>query len=83
MKLQQHDRITATFSPTNAETLRAGIEAWIGWRGEWLVGWIIEDGTYQGQYAMIPVIEINPGFSWVPECDLSAIVPLDDSTPDQ
>lgn len=83
--MEQWDRVKATFQPVRTDDLRDGIEKWIGVESQWVVGWIIDEGPYEGQQAMLPspsedemkVQGIMP-VSWVPVCDLriQPIIPL-------
>ena len=77
--MAQYDVVTATFRPKDLDTLRPSLEKWIGWRGEFQAVWMIEEGPYEGDFAMMPVS--GPpyyggplGFYWVPESDLQGTV---------
>lgn len=54
-----------------------GLDKWIGFECEWEAAWIIRNGEYDEQWAMIPSAKwMNenpdkwPPFAWVPFCDL-------------
>lgn len=70
LKLEPRQRIHATFEPVNTSTLREGAEKFIGHYGEWYAGWVLEDGDYEGDWAMIPTYDNPFEFGWVPLCDL-------------
>lgn len=75
-QMERFDVIEATFQPQNLETLKPKAEPWIGWRGLWSADWIIEDGAYEGTFAMCVVSDRpRPPFVWVPEVDLADIAP--------
>jgi hypothetical protein len=69
--LRQHDVVEGTFQPKRTDDLKPGAVALIGASGKWQALWIIEDGTYKGQWAMAPYEwEVMPPFCWTPECDV-------------
>ena len=81
--MEQFDTMTAVFKPARTDDLKPEARAFVGQRIKWCAGWLIEDGAYAGQFAMIPHGPNSftgwvPG--WVPECDLAeiagAIVPF-------
>ena len=65
----QWDHVIATFHPVRTDDLQPHAPP-IGWRGEWVAGFDIEDGPYSGQRAFVPLPE---RFPWVPQCDLADI----------
>jgi hypothetical protein len=73
--IQQFDLFYATFNPKRTDDLKPGAASFIGWRGIWEALWIIEDGPYEGQWA-IGINDVShqlkkqPPFIWVPGCDL-------------
>ena len=71
--MKHFDLVEATFQPQNLETLKERAVQWIGWRGTWEASWIIEEGPYEGTFAMC-VMNSRPPFLWVPEIDLTEIV---------
>lgn len=76
--VQRFDRILATFQPTRADDLHNGAREYVGWRGAWEAQWVIEDGPYAGQWAMLPV-DRSVSFGWVPLADLAALADVDTS----
>ena len=70
--MKQHETITATFTPWRRDDLKPGVEEWIGWRGQWRVVWMIEEGDYVDQWALMPLGERFP-WIWSPLCDLSEV----------
>lgn len=74
--MEQFDKIRATFTPQRTDDLRYGAEKCIGWEGEWTACWIIEDGDYEGQWAMSPDREKPWPMAWVPLCDLTPALAL-------
>jgi hypothetical protein len=71
MALTQYDIVIATFQPGRTDDLRAGAREVIGYRGQWEAAWVIEDGPYEGQWAMVP--EEHLKFAWCPESDLEGM----------
>lgn len=71
--MQYFDTINAIFKPKNLTTLKSEAKDFIGLSCLWTAVWIIEEGEYQGQWAMTPDYEVNAPFSWVPEEDLELI----------
>jgi hypothetical protein len=68
--LEKHDVVVATFVPQKKDDLREFAKQHIGKCGEWTAAFLIEDGLYAGQFAMIPIgNKFNP-ITWVPFCDL-------------
>jgi hypothetical protein len=68
MELQQYDIVRGTWRPSDASTVRDEASPLVGYRGEWLAAWIIEDGRFEGEYAMTSQ---TIGFRWwVPLSDL-------------
>lgn len=72
MDFEQFDKIDATFKPRRTDDLIAGCERWIGHRCEWQAAWIIADGQFAGEWAMIPLGDDrwNMPFAWIPSGDL-------------
>jgi hypothetical protein len=77
--LQPWDQFDGIFEPKRLDTLKPENMPFIGRLIHWRCGWIIEDGIYAGQAALIP--EPSSGFpaAWVPEEDV--IRPSDDGHP--
>lgn len=72
--LQPFDRITATFTPRRTDDLKPGAHAFIGTTIEWEVAWIIEEGPYEGEWAMVPAhYATRPPFAWAPSGDLTPV----------
>lgn len=74
--IEQFDKVTATFRPLRTDDLQPPEAAeWIGWRGEWLASWPVEDGPYKGQWAMAPMAPLGTylPFAWTPFCDLADV----------
>lgn len=79
-EIEQYDKVRAIYDPKRTDDLVPGCEKWIGREGNyWLAGWIIEEGEYEGQWAMaIPrswLFTKNDPFpaAWVPHCDLTIL----------
>lgn len=77
-KMKQWDRFTARFEPKVTTDLREGAEAMIGHRLEWEIGWVQEEGSYEGELTCIVLTyskleEKAMPFVWAPFCDLVAI----------
>lgn len=72
-KLQQFDKAIATFTPVRTDDLQPDALLWAGVTTEWSAGWIIDEGPYSGQFAMIPwkILPGLPPMGWVPDCDLT------------
>jgi len=71
--MKQFDKITATFRPRRTDSLIAGAEKWIGYRGVWQAAYILEEGAYAGEWAMECVDDPtrwDMPFAWVPITDL-------------
>ena len=69
--MKQLDIIVATYSPTFTDDLPLEWVNLIGWRGEWQAYWIIEEGKYAGQWAMLRYPPVSgSAVGWVPESDL-------------
>jgi hypothetical protein len=71
-ELQQYDLVRARFEPKRTDDLRPGVAEFIGQTTEWEAYWIIEDGPYAGQWAMVPRGKAwaSRGWAWVPSGDL-------------
>ena len=66
--INQFDKIDATFNPRRTDDLQNDAEQYIGQGGVFQAMWKIEDGEYEGEWAMMP--PVGWGFAWVPSCDL-------------
>jgi hypothetical protein len=73
--LQQFARVTATYRPRRTDDLKTDTQRWIGYRGVWQAYWLIEDGPYAGEWAMLPdrpdVSPVPLDGYWVPSGDLA------------
>lgn len=70
--MKHYERVRATFTPRNRQDLREGADAWIGRELLWEAYWLIDEGTYKGEWAMGvigPEREQVP-FVWAPSVDL-------------
>ena len=77
--MDQFDKIIAKFNPKKVDDLKPLVELNIGVEGVFQASWIIEDGEYEGQWAMCPDYSnenIKWNFTWCPECDLDIILKL-------
>jgi hypothetical protein len=70
------EQVNATLTPASREDLALGVAEHIGRRLSWQACWVIEDGRYEGQWAMMPLPPDHLGIGWVPECDLADIAPV-------
>ena len=68
--MNQFQKVKATFSPRRVDDLRDGAESCIGLTTTWTASWVIEDGDYEGEWAMTPPYDLNAPFAWVPSGDL-------------
>lgn len=68
--MQQFDKITATFAPRRTDDLLPGVVEWIGRKLIWQAYWVIEEGSYEGEWAMAPCDVSGCPFAWVPSGDL-------------
>lgn len=73
--MKQFDEIRAVFAPLSTDDLKPGSRAFIGRSGIWYAAWRIEDGDYEGQWAMVPK-EAGWPFHWAAECDLELIAEM-------
>ena len=75
--MKQYDVVEATFSPPRTDDLRHEAEVCVGKRYQWMADWLVEEGPYEGQWAMTPY-PLAPmddrKFAWVPESDLRDVV---------
>ena len=74
--MEVHERVLAIFRPKRTDDLQHGSEEHIGKTYIFQAVWILEEGPYKGEWAMMP-IDYIPGqyFGWVPECDLKIVKP--------
>jgi hypothetical protein len=76
--MDQFDVIRATFRPKRTDDLRLGVASSVGRTTEWQAMWLIGDGPYAGQWAMVPAKDSHRWpMAWAPESDL--VSPLDES----
>lgn len=76
IELNHMDHVVATFQPVRTDDLTERGQAAVGWRGEWIVAGTIDEGSYTGQWMMMPFPEDPkkaPPVSWVPLCDLADV----------
>lgn len=73
--VEQYTNILATFMPKRTDDLKPGVEKFIGGTFEFQAGWRIDEGSYKGQFAMIPPIEWGEDRFWVPQVDLEIPAP--------
>ena len=79
MKKEDYDKkylklVMAYFKPKNTQTLKKETIGMIGQIGIFQYGWIVEEGTYTGQWAMNPLTPpMLHTFTWCPEEDLEII----------
>lgn len=73
-ELQQLIWVEATFAPSRTDDLRDRVPP-IGYRGKFQALWIIEDGPYEGDWAMQPDYD-SPYVHWIPSRDLQDFAPL-------
>jgi hypothetical protein len=74
--MRQFDTTRATFRPTRTDDLRPGVELWIGCRLTWQAAYIMDEGPYEGEWAMMPLdhdLPVRFPAAWVPLCDLAII----------
>ena len=72
--MNRFDIVEATFQPQNMDTLKDTSVPWIGYRCQWSADWIIEEGEFEGKFAMGVISDDHPPFAWAPESDLTDIV---------
>ena len=67
-----HAHYRAIFEPRRRDDLVPGGDGLIGQACEWVAGWILEDGNYAGEWAMIYALpaQYDLPFAWVPSGDL-------------
>ena len=73
--MEQFEQNIAAFLPQRTDDLREEMKPHIGSTYTWRASWIIEDGPYAGQWAMVAVPDEHVGVTalpvyWVPESDL-------------
>lgn len=72
--MNQFDKRKGTFKPVRSDDLAPGVAECVGMYCIWEAMWIIEEGQFEGQWAMAPRIDVvdtpNVPFAWVPECDI-------------
>ncbi|CAN7515438.1 hypothetical protein [Brucella pseudogrignonensis] len=65
--------VYARFSPKVVETLKPEALDFIGREGHFEFLWIIDEGKYQGQWAMRKPTDWSAPFVWVPYEDLTVL----------
>jgi len=75
--LKQYDKITAKFNPKRIDDLVDGASEFIGLILIWQASWVIEDGQFEGEWAMAVIGNLRDivPFAWVPLSDLEYIPP--------
>ena len=73
MDLQYLDYVEATYDPLICDDLTPRARESIGERGQFCVGWLIEEGRYEGNWALSPREFERFPFGWAPLCDFSAV----------
>jgi hypothetical protein len=68
MELIQFDIVYGVFNPKNRATLKPECLPYIDKVIFFQAIWIIEEGKYEGQWALLPLN--SPMTKWVPECDV-------------
>ena len=70
--MEKYDKITAKFNPPVTADMAEVSKKWIGRTMEWQAAWIIEEGDYEGQWAMTPSgpERHEAPFLWAPYSDL-------------
>lgn len=79
---EQFDVITATYLPQKMTDLKPWAALWVGTRMKWKAAWLVDEGTYAGQWAFRPMTAVEnddrdlvlPPFGWAPQCDLVDVV---------
>lgn len=75
--MEQFDKVTASLRPKRIDDLRDGVDIWVGRTLTWQASYVIEDGQFQGEWAMSPVLDASaerPPFAWVPLSDLDDVM---------
>jgi hypothetical protein len=72
MTLEQYMTVRGTFRPKRTDDLRPAAREYVGKRLLWNVAWKIEDGPYEGQWALTPCADAA-GFGWAPEEDVEVL----------
>ena len=69
MDLQHLDYVEATYDPIIRDDLTLLARESVGERGEFCVGWMVEEGRYEGNWALNPMEFGRFRFGWAPLCD--------------
>lgn len=70
---EQFDTVTAVFQPLREDDLKPEVRQHIGQTFTFQAGWVIENGQFQGQWAMMPIDPAPVHFGWAPACDLKLL----------
>ena len=72
VNMEQFEVIEAKFKPMRTDDLVPGAFEWVGRKTRWQAAWILEDGPYEGDWAMTPHGDdrLSAVFAWVPLRDL-------------
>lgn len=77
--MNQFDRVLGVFEPKRTDDLQNDAAQHIGKLYTWRAMWVIEDGPYEGEWAMgvdrMRVDRFSPEikFAWVPESDIRIV----------
>lgn len=71
--LAQFDLVLGRFNPKNVETLRPEYRQHIGKVFTYEVVWVIEEGTYAGQLALLNYSD-KTQLHWFPSCDIDILL---------
>lgn len=67
------EQIRGEYRPQRTDDLREGVAESIGRVSTWMAAWTIEEGPYEGQFAMMPDVHDGFPFAWAPLCDVKPI----------
>jgi hypothetical protein len=76
--MERFDWVVATFAPKRMDDLKPEAKMAMGMRGSWQASWLVDEGPYSGQMAMVPsnaLWKAGCRVGWVPLCDLFDVVP--------
>jgi hypothetical protein len=84
--LSQFVYVTVRFSPRRTDDLQPEASWWVGREFRAMPSWIVEDGQYAGQWALVPDMEAakeagDNVVGWFPECDCELADDGDDECP--
>ncbi len=70
--MKQFDKVTAVFNPRRTDDLVEGVAEYIGKTLEFEAVWVIEEGVYKDEFAMLAV-DRTLLLPWIPSGDLNII----------